>query len=133
MVCLGFPRLDGYISNSKEAFSKVDKVNIGHGLVWVLWFEWLFQTFQVNFAHDPKHLSLGKIGLWHFLTHGNDKKFLPLNRKLACHLLYSMTVDLVSAQPLSGPRRLFRGPLSAILDLAGSTVLQAVSECPRRR
>jgi len=49
LIWLGFPGLDGYLSNFKSVFddvkSKVDIVNIfiktnlvGHGLVWVLGF-----------------------------------------------------------------------------------------------
>ena len=35
--------------------------------------------------------------------------------------------------PISRPCRQFWGPLAAILDIAGGAVLQAVSQCPRRR
>ena len=59
LVGLCFPWLDGYPSNFKSDFddvkSKVDVVNLlvktnlfEHGLVWVLGFEGLFQTFQVR-------------------------------------------------------------------------------------
>ena len=45
--------------------------------------------------------------------------FVPLKKK--------------SVSTLSRPRWPFWGPLSAIMDLAGGTALQAVSECFRRR